>query len=398
MKILYVLGFLPPYVSREIEAVAAEGHSISVLLPEVKNSSETADFWSNISNDPESSSISISRTLKFKYLTCTVKQLIPSFFQSLRFTKTLIGSLRESEFRYFIIASLAVMEMDASCKPDVIHTHFAHDTAHIARIMARLLKVPYSVTTHATDIFVPRCKTRLRRVLSGASMIFTISKYNVSHLLELGVNRKNIIVSRLGLDTSMLPERKIPSGPPLIVCTASGLVPKKGVLVLLEAMRLLKGMDYRLTVIGSDLEGTKLKEHRENNTDPDIHFAGRMNSVETLNLVSMASVFVLPCIEAEDGDKDGIPVALMEAMGMGVACISTRISGIPELIDNDLNGILVKPESPEELADAMKLLLTRQDIADRMGIEGRKKVLANHSPDKQAYILTAGLAQMQKGH
>ncbi len=393
MRILYVLGFLPPYVTREIEAMAARGHRISVLLPENRKNSETADFWNGISRDPENNSVTIRRSLKFKYLTCPVRQLARPLFKSLRFPATLIKSLKEGEFRYFIIASNAVADMDPSCKPDVIHSHFAKDQAHIARFMASILKVPYTVTTHATDIFVPVCKTRLRRALNGASRVFTISEYNLNLLMEYGLARENIVVSRLGLDTTMLPERKKPPSSPVGVCTASGLVSKKGVHVLIQSMRLLqqRGIDCGLTVIGSDPDGTKLKEYRKNTADIPVDFVGALNSKETLDVVSAASFFVLPCVEAENGDKDGIPVALMEAMGMGVPCVSTDISGIPELIENGVSGILVTPESPEELADAMTTLLCRKELADRLGSAGREKVLSSHNPEKLADILTENL-------
>ena len=394
MKILYLLGFLPPYVTREIEAMAACGHEISVLLPEEKKNSRTADFWKDISTEPGNCSADIRRTLRFNYLTCPAGQLVMPLLKSLRSFRPLVKALKERELRYFTIASSAVNNMDPSWKPDVIHAHFALDQAHIARIMASILQIPYTVTTHATDIFVPRSKTRLRRVLNDASRVFTISRYNVDVLMEYGLDRERITVSRLGLDTTVLPGRS--SSPPesLIVCTASGLVPKKGVPVLIEAMRLLQKMkvDCRLVVIGSDLDGEKLKEYRKSCTDLPVEFTGVLNSRETLKVVSKASLFVLPCIKAGNGDMDGIPVALMEAMGMGIPCISTSVSGVPELIENGVSGILVEPGSPEELSRAMALLLSGKEIADRLGKAGREKILANHSPEKQADILSANLA------
>ncbi|MCK5786706.1 MAG: glycosyltransferase family 4 protein [Candidatus Sabulitectum sp.] len=394
MKILYLLGFMPPYVTREIETMATCGHEVSVLLPEEKKNNRTADFWKNISTEPGNDSTVIRKTMRFNYLTCPARQLVMPLLKSLRFFRSLVKALKEGELRYFIIASSAVNNMDPSWKPDVIHVHFALDQAHIARIMSSILQIPYAVTTHATDIFVPRCKTRLRRVLNDASRVFTISRYNVDILMEYGLDRKKIVISRLGLDTTGLPGRITSSPESLAVCTASGLVPKKGVPVLIEAMRLLQQMkiDCRLVVIGSDLDGEKLKEYRENSKDLPVEFTGVLNSGETLKVVSEASLFVLPCIEAVNGDMDGIPVALMEAMGMGIPCISTSISGVPELIENGVSGILVEPGSPEELSKAMAMLLSGKKIADRLGKAGREKVLANHSPEKQADILSANLA------
>ncbi len=396
MKILYVLGFLPPYVTREIEAVASSGHDISVLLPELRERNTTADFWNGISNDPKNNSVTVNRTLEFKYLTCSAKRLIVPFFKSFRFPKAMLRSFRNKEFRYFIVASSAVAEIDHSSKPDIIHAHFAHDNAHIARIIADILKVPYSVTAHAADIFVPDSTVRLRRVLQKAAVVFTISQYNISHLVKYGLPREKIVVARLGLDTAELPGRKKTVLAPLAVCTASGLVAKKGVPVLIEAMRLLqkRGTDCTLTIIGADPDEKILKKYRSSNTDLPINFAGVLRSDETLSIVSAASFFVLPCMEAPNGDKDGIPVALMEAMGMGVPCISTRVSGIPELIENNISGILVKPGSPEELADAMEAMLYGNEKADRLGDSGRGKILANHLPSKQAHILVKNFVRI----
>ncbi|MCP4647183.1 MAG: glycosyltransferase family 4 protein, partial [bacterium] len=272
------------------------------------------------------------------------------------------------------------------------------DSAHIARIMAHMMQCPYTLTTHATDIFVPRNRERLLRVLHDASKVFTISEYNLTCLADFDLPRDNIVVARLGLDTTKLPKRKFTSGAAEIVCTASGLVPKKGVPVLVEAMRLLKehNIECCLTVIGSDPEGTKLQEFRKNSEDLPINFAGVLSSEETLEVLAGASLFVLPCIEAENGDKDGIPVALMEAMGMNLPCISTRVSGIPELIENNVSGILVNPGSPSELAEAMASLLTSSLKAEKLAKAGKDKVLSIHSPERLAQTRTTVLTEALK--
>ncbi len=388
MRIIYLLGFLPPYITREIEAVAGKGHSISVLLPGKSKNSAIADFWNGISNDPAGTSISISRSLKFEYLTCSKTKLLLPLLSSLRYFRSLIKALKEGEFRYFLIAAEAVSAMAPSERPRLIHAHFALDQAHIARIMASIISVPYTITTHATDIFVPKCRTRLVRVLTGASAVLTISNYNVSHLRGYGVKKDRITVARLALDTEELPARKKTTSPLYAVCTASGLVEKKGVPVLIRAMEILKEKNLKLIVIGSDPRGTKLEYYRKKCAHLDIEFPGALTSSATLEIVSNASFFVLPCIEAENKDKDGIPVALMEAMGMGVPCISTELSGIPELIENNVSGFLVRPGSAEELSGAITTMLSERELADSLGRAGQIKVITNHSPIKQAGILS----------
>ena len=384
-----MLGFLPPYVRREIDALSASGVDVSVVLPEKSTGNRPADFWSGISPNPAGRSVKVHRVLKFKYLTSPAGHLLFPLVRALRFTKALIRSLKEKEFRYFMVASSAVLGMDPSWKPDIIHAHFALDSAHVARIAAYILNVPYTVTTHATDIFVPRSESRLRRVLSSAAAVFTISRYNIDFLVNHGLNREDIVVVRLGLNTSELPERKQPPEKGLAVCVASGLVPKKGVPVLLEAAAILqrKGAGCKLNIVGSDADGTRLNQYRNTNYEFPVEFPGALCSKETLDTVSTAELFVLPCIQAQNGDRDGIPVALMEAMGMGVPCISTRISGIPELIQSGVSGILVDQGSAEELAGAMEKMFTNRESASRMGLEGKKKIAISHSSEKQVHIL-----------
>jgi len=389
VKVLYMLGFLPPYVNREIDALSAAGVDVSVVLPEKSKGNRPADFWSEISPNPASGSVEVQRVLKFKYLTSPARYLVLPLLRALRFTKALIRSLKEKEFRYFIVASDAVLRMNPSSRPDIIHAHFALDSAHVARIAAYILNVPYTVTTHATDIFVPKSVNRLRRVLSSAAAVFTISRYNIDFLVNYGLCREDIVVVRLGLNISELPEKKQPPQKNLAVCVASGLVPKKGIPVLMEAAAILnrRSAGCKLKVIGSDADGTRLKEYRNKNYEFPVEFPGALSSEETLDAVSNAELFVLPCVQAENGDRDGIPVALMEAMGMGVPCISTRISGIPELIQSGVNGVLVNPDSAEELADAIEKMLADSESASRMGLEGRKKITVSHSPEKQVHIL-----------
>lgn len=396
MKLLYVLSFLPPYITREIESLTELGHEIAVLLPEEKSNSETADFWSEISNEPAGRSVKLQRILKFKYLTCEPGKLLKPFFLSAEHFFIMIRSLMNAEFRYFLIASAAVREIPCQFPPDVIHAHFAHDQAHIARIMAAILKVPYTVTTHATDIFVPKSRTRLCRVLAGASRVFTISEYNLNYLKECRLLKKNPVVARVGLDIGKLPPRKIPEQP-CAVCTASGLVSKKGVHVLIQAMKILheKNIVFPLKVIGSDPAGLKLQMYRDMACGLPVEFTGALPSDEALEIVAGASFFVLPCTVALNGDRDGIPVALMEAMGMGVPCISTGISGIPELIENGISGFLVKPDSPPELAYAMDFLLSNRETAEEAGLAGMEKVAADYNSGKLGELLSAHFMQVQ---
>ncbi len=401
MKIFYVLGFMPPYITREIEAMAKAGHSITVLLPEVKSKDLTANFWNDISKDPDADTVRIQRTLKFKYLNSSLSKLIKPLIKSFRYFPQLVKSIKEKEVKFFLTACDAISKIEEKNNPDLIHTHFALDQAHIAKIMASILRTPYTVTTHATDIFVPRNPLRLKRVLEDAATVFTISNFNVDYIKSLNINPKKIVVSKLGLDTKTLPKWTPSTTPPTqIICIASGLVQKKGVPVLIDAIKILskKNIECRLTVIGSDPSGIILKKLQEGTKGLPIDFPGVLTSAETLNQLSQANIFVIPSVEADNNDKDGIPVALMEAMGLGIPSISTRVSGIPELIEHMRTGVLVAPNSPGKLAKAIYYFLSNPKTAAELGNKGREKIIIEHSLKNLAETLTEAMNSILKGN
>lgn len=390
MRILYILGFLPTYVKWEMEALAREGHQVLALLPSETGGGPTHRLWNSITGTGETAGVSTLRIMPFELFVSPVPALAGPSIRSLARFSGMIKALSAGEFRYFLAASETLRRLPGDWRPDHIHAHFAGDQAHIAGILADLLDRSYTVTTHATDIFVPRRPDRLRSVLADASEVVTISDFNRKYMKETGILRGNARVIRLGVPTGHLPERTVEAESPPGVCTASGLVEKKGVDALLEAAGLMKEKfpDLRFRIIGSDPEGTVLKQCRERAQGMPVEFAGVLTSGETLREVSRARFFVLPCVRSSTGDMDGIPVSIMEAMAMGVPVVSTAISGIPELITHGETGLLARPGSPESLAEMIERLLASPEEAEAMGKRGRARVLALHSPGRSARELT----------
>lgn len=158
--------------------------------------------------------------------------------------------------------------------------------------------------------------------------------------------------------------------------------------VLLQACNTLhmRSISFKCVIAGTDQAGDRLELFRkavsEYKLDGIVEFRGLMPSKKVLEAVSTSNLFVLPSVEAPNGDMDGIPVALMEAMGIGVPAISTRLTGIPELIEDGVNGLLTTPGDHEELADAIEKLLTDPDLAEDLASRGREKVLKDFSVDR----------------
>ncbi len=388
MKILYVLEFLPPYVKREIEVLAEMGHSITVLMPET-SSSGTAWLWNRITEPPSGGNVYAFSSIPLRLLNAGFRELTVPALKGLKHLIT-VASLISGEFRYALAASETASSLPGSYEPDVIHAHFALDAAHIAGKLSKILGAPFTVTTHATDIFVPRRRDRLERILSKAAAVLTISDFNRSYMAEKGIFSGEAVLCKLGVPFSTLPERKPAAKATEGICIASGLAPKKGVGVLLDAMKILKdeSSEISVKVIGSDPSGIILKQMREKAAGLPVTFTGALSSVETLEAAASAGFFVLPCVTAPNGDMDGIPVALMEAMAIGIPCISTAVSGVPELVEHRLTGLLAEPGSSKSLAEMMKTIVTDTSLSEKITAAGRKKVRAEHDPQKQAEILT----------
>lgn len=387
MKILYLLEFLPPYVKREVESVSEAGNQVTVTLPAGNLPGGTSALWSKITSDPRAETL---RLLRLDLLTSNPLSLAIPVLMNLRHIRFFLSSLKEGELRFAIAAVEVHRKLPKGYRPDVIHAHFALDAAQIASKLASVYKLPYTVTTHATDIFVPRHRNRLKKVLRNAASVLTISDYNRKYLAEKNLFNGTVTVSKLGIDVNALPSEVHPSESTAAVCIASGLVPKKGVDVLLKAAELVKDRfpELKFTVVGSDPDGILLEKYRKEASNLPVNFVGALSSEETLSLTASATFFVLPCVEAPNGDRDGIPVALMEAMGMGIPCISTGVSGIPELINHGDSGLLAEAGSPDSLAAMIGILLDDSDRRADMGRKGKEKVISEHSPAKQALTLT----------
>jgi len=398
IRICYVLDFLPTYVVREAAGVALAGMTPGIHLP-VESLSD--GLWERVLAD---GTIPLGsppcRDLRKDWCTAPAGRLlrealppVAALFAAhpVRFAGLALASLRDGTFRYFL-AGVELAARLGEDGADLLHAHFARDAAHIALHAAALLGVPFTVTTHATDIFSPEDPGRVATLLRRAAGIHTISEYNRGYMADRygGGLSDRIMVSRLGLDAAELPSRTAPrpGGTPSFACTASGLVPKKGVEVLFEACRILRsrGVSFACSVLGSDPGGTRLaslgRMASDMGLDGIVSLPGLLPSGEVLARVSGCTAFVLPAVAAPNGDMDGIPVALMEAMAMGVPSISTRMSGIPELIEDGANGLLVAPGDPEALASAMERLSSDPQLAGALGSAGRETVLSRFSIER----------------
>jgi len=301
-------------------------------------------------------------------------------------------------YRYFYAAKLACDLADKQCQH--LHVHFAHTPTDIAMYASLLSGIPFSVTAHANDIF--ERGYLLKEKVERASFFATISEFNKRFLAKNNIAVDSICIVRCGVDSESFSLREsFESGDKIKLGVVGRLVEKKGIDTLIKAVSLMKqqGLAVELNIAGSGPLEAELKECvlSCSLTMSDVHFLGALDHTEVAGFITSLDAFVLPCQKDSNGDMDGIPVVLMEAMLSGVPVISTEISGIPELIINKETGLLVMPGDEKELAIAISNLIDDDDLKNSMIINAAVKVKEEFSLKSNAGKLNGMFNQVING-
>ncbi len=260
-----------------------------------------------------------------------------------------------------------------------LHAHFADRAATVALVAGRLLGKPYSLSIHAAaDIFVD--PVLLREKIMGARHVVTCTLYNKSHMEALVGRDLSDRMSHIhhGLDLAKYrPSRPNANGCPLILAVGQ-LAERKGFVQLIQACRDLKDQGYllRCHIVGRGPQRQELQDLiARSSLEDTVTLCGALPHEEVIERYRQATMFVLPCIRSKDGNMDGIPNVLAEAMAMQVPVISTRVSAIPELLKDQVNGLLVPPEDHAALVAAMARLLDEAALREELGRNGRQSIL-----------------------
>lgn len=273
-----------------------------------------------------------------------------------------------------------------------IHAHFASHPAAAAFVIHRLVGIPYSFTGHGSDLH--RDRDMLREKVEEAAFVNTISHFNRELIVrECGEQyRDKISIIRCGVDTNLftLPDRRRESGRPFNILCIGTLHEVKGQTQLIAACRELqqRGIEFvcHLAGDGPDLGALTEQAAQAGLTDRMI-FHGRLVRQEIVRLLQNADVVAAPSVSSRDGRREGIPVALMEAMGAGLAVVASDLSGIPELVQHEESGLLVPPGDVRQLADALQRLHDDAGLRARLGQAARVKVLREFDLHTNAGLL-----------
>ncbi|MDQ0866981.1 glycosyltransferase [Arthrobacter globiformis] len=275
-----------------------------------------------------------------------------------------------------------------------LHVHFASIPTTVARLASAITGIPYSFTAHAVDIFVEIVDDDLRTKFAQAHHAVTISEYNLRFLTR----RFPDVTSRLhlvrnGLDLDRFPYRDPRTiGATVRVAAVGRLVEKKGFQHLMPAAAELvaQGVPLDLRIAGTGILAAQLQSAVEQLGLADhVRLLGPQTQDQVHELLDSCDVFVAPCVVAADGNADGMPTVLLEAMATGAPCISTAVTGIPEVVHNGRTGILTPPGDPHLLAQAIRRMSAPSTNRVSLARNARALIERDYDVRNQAEMLRA---------
>ena len=376
--VLYVIGTYPllttTFIDREIGALRSAGVEVevtSIRRPEgLLNDEQRAALSAVRYILPVSKTALVGHVLRFslKAPSSTVRllvRLVTGDHPNARARLKTIG--------HFILG-IHIAGVVQSLQPRHVHAHFIDRAATVGMVVSTLLNIPFTATAHANDIYVN--PVLLSEKLTAARSVATCTGHNLEHLSRV-VPDGNVRLIHHGLDlASYQPGQQVDTGSVRIVGVGQ-LKEKKGFRYLIEACRQLRegGYDLSCGIIGEGpLREALSAQIHEAGLDDHVQLLGAMAHEGVVEHLKMAAIFALPCVTAGDGDTDGIPNVILEAMATSLPVVSTQHSGIPEAVEDGVTGLLAAPGDVAQLVAALKTLLDDPEMRSAMGKAGRLAV------------------------
>ena len=403
MRVLYLSSVLPKrsetFVYKEVLGLQARGLDIGVasLYPPEKNLGEE-DLDRMAAGAVTVYGSGIGRLLRDALAFYACHPLRSTAVMAVAHTDAIFAAdLKWKDRPKVVFQGLAALALarrlePRSRKPTRIHIHMAHAASTIGMYAAKALGIPFSFTGHAADLFRERCL--LEQKLRRAAFVACISEWHRDWYRTICPRPdRDYPVIRCGV---AVPEVPVPArpGPPLTLFGLGRLVPKKGFDVLINACRILagEGLALECTIAG---DGPEMQQLKHLASGLPVNCPGAVANRDVPALLQGTDIFVLPCQISGDGDRDGIPVVLMEAMAQGICAVSGDLPTIRELICDNRNGCLVPPGAPEALAACLRKLAADPALRASLAAEGRKRVEEEFSSaknlDRMLVALTAHL-------
>jgi glycosyltransferase involved in cell wall biosynthesis len=279
-----------------------------------------------------------------------------------------------------------------------LHVHLASQAASVGLFTQRVFRVGYSLTVHGPDEFYDTQGKYLAQKIAAADFVVCISSYTRSQLMNLSpyAEWKKFVVARLGVDPAVFqPQPRNATEDLFEILCVGRLTPAKGQHLLIDAVdRLAKqGRRVRLRLVGDGPDDSSLRACADRLDSPEsVVFEGAVNQDRIRSLYATADAFCLPSF------AEGLPVVLMEAMAMEIPCVTTNITGIPELIRDGIDGLLVPASDVEALVEALVRLMDDGELRGRLAKSGRARVLEHYDLGRNVETLAGIFAERIQAH
>ncbi len=298
-----------------------------------------------------------------------------------RFLKDLPRDFSRNRFRR--LGQALVLGREWPDNGEWLHAHFIHTPASVTEYASILTGVPWTCSAHAKDIWTSP-DWDLHEKLGSARWTVTCTRNGYEHMRTLTPRKEAVHLSYHGLDLARFAhyggERSHRDGSdpadPVVILSVGRAVEKKGYETLLRALALLPpDLNWRFEHIGGGDKLSKLQALASDlNLADKIHWKGALAQEDVLHHYRKADVFALACRIASDGDRDGLPNVLVEASSQRLPCISTSVSGVPELLVDGENGMVVPPEDPSAFATALAKMIRDPALRSRLGDAAERRV------------------------
>lgn len=386
-KVAYILGEFPSvsetFILREILELQRQGMEVRIFAlrqgptrivhAEAAKLLSQVDYWPATGDPRNREALAYWLSRRPRPLGQMVKRLVRETWPR--------PSLLLSSFYNLLAAAYFAWRIQAEGWPH-IHAHWAFMPTLVAWLAAELSQRPFSFTAHAWDIFQET--VLLRSKIAHAVWVATCSEFNRRYLERQypDVAPGKVWVTYHGLDFQEWRREagRAPGaqgeGPPLLL-SVGRLQAKKGFLYLLEACALLRarGQPYRCVIVGEGPERERLQQLcREQCLSGTVELVGALNQAELRPFYAAATAFVLPCVVTPEGDRDGLPNVILEALAMGLPVVTTPVSAIPEVIVNGVTGLLVPPGDAVALAQALERVLADPALRRKLSRQGQARV------------------------
>ena len=378
MRVAFVLAEYPvrneTFIQRELAELSAQGHEAEVFAlrkSAVADEGEIAGWPVHYRPSLLSSRLWATQLWWVCCRPCAVvAALWRVFWGCLPRPKVLLAALRNFPGATYFARAARDRGIER------IHSHFAFVPGIVGQVASRLAGTRFSFTAHAWDIYAE--PTMLRECAQAADRVVTCTQHNLATLAKLAPScRDKMQVCYHGIPSSLYrPSQAEKAYPPLILCVGR-LVEKKGHRYIIAACEALKrrGVAFECAIVGDGPLRRRLERRvRARGLDTQIQFSGRLPEREVAELMAKATALVCPSVVAGDGDRDGIPNVILEAMACGVPVVASRVSGIPEVVEHGVTGLLTEPGDAEGLAARIEDVLLDSNGAAERCVRGLRRI------------------------